>query len=130
MEDPKTSPASSSDTLSLGRNRGPIWDSYLQPQYSPILGATPFPRVQARPQLGLSIDPHLPFPYRLAPKVDQKWGPTAKLVRSGLEIGAFNSSCKGVKSVSFCPTYPGMPDEPRLACITQATQGYTYRVYL
>jgi len=26
MEDPKISQASSSDTLSLGRNQGPIWD--------------------------------------------------------------------------------------------------------
>jgi len=57
MEDPKTSQASSSDTFSLGRKPGPIWDPLnFNPNVSPIVGATPFPRVQTRrPQLDLSI---------------------------------------------------------------------------
>jgi len=45
-------------------------------------------------------------------------GPIAKLGRSGLKIGAFNSSCKSVKSVSFCPTCIGMSDQPRLRDLT------------
>ena len=68
MEDPKNSQASSSDTLSLGRNRGPIWDPNFQPQHLPNFRGYPFPRVQARrPQLGLSIPTSispLPLPFR------------------------------------------------------------------
>jgi len=78
--------------------------------------------VQAtRSQLDLSFPiafPPLP-PHRLGAVGPQSWpsykGPIAKLGRSGLKIGAFNSSCKSVKSVSFCWTCPGMPDQRRLA---------------
>jgi len=80
MEDPETSQVSSSDTLSLGRNRGPIWDPLIfNPNISPILGATPFTRVQARrPQLDLSIPPPFPLyslPFRgCGPKIWSKMG--------------------------------------------------------
>jgi len=113
MEDPKNSQASSSDTLSLGRNRGPIWDPNFQPQHLPNFRGYPFPRVQARrPQLGLSIPTSispLPLPFRGCgpPKLVKNGGPIAKLGRSGLEIGAFNSSCKSMKLVSFGPACPG-----------------------
>jgi len=82
MEDPKTSQASSSDTLRLGRNRGPIWYPKISTPISPQFRGYPFPRAQARrTQLGLSkYRSHLPFPstpYRLGavgPKIGQKWG--------------------------------------------------------
>jgi len=41
MEDPKTSQASSSDTLSLGRNRNPIW-AQLSTPISPQFYRLPF----------------------------------------------------------------------------------------
>jgi len=93
----------------------------------PILGATPFSRAQAgRPQLDLSIATSLfPLPLLFRGCGPQSWSkkrPIAKLSRSGLEIGAFNSSCKSVKWVSFCPTCPGMPDQPRLAWFNRFAQ--------
>jgi len=42
-------------------------------------------------------------------------GQTAACIKMWPKIGAFNSSCKSVKSVSFCRTCPGMPDQHRLA---------------
>jgi len=79
MEDPKTSQASNSDTLNLGPIEAQFWTPNFQPRYLPILGATPFPPVQARrPQLDLSIPTSLsPLPYRLGavgPKVGKKMG--------------------------------------------------------
>jgi len=50
---------------------------------SPILEATPFPRVQARrPQIYRSPPPFPLYPYRLGavgPKVGQKWGASCKI---------------------------------------------------
>ena len=55
--------------------------------------------------------PLYPLPFRGCgpPKLDKNGGPIAKLGCSGLEIGAFSSSCKSVKSVQFCPTCPTNP---------------------
>jgi len=110
MEDPKNSQASSSDTLSLGRNRGPIWDPNFQPQHLPNFRGYPCSACARQKTSIRSIDPHLSFPLPLpfmgCGKVGQKLGPIAKLGRSGLEIGAFNSSCKSMKLVSFGPACP------------------------
>ena len=79
MEDPKTSQASSSYTLSLGRNRGPIWGPKFQPQYLPNFRGYPFSACAGQETSISSIDPHLPFPttpYRLG-----AMGP--KLVKNG-----------------------------------------------
>jgi len=124
MEDLKTSQASSSDTLSLGRNRGPIWDPLnFNPNISPVLGATPFPCVQARgSQVYRSSLPFPLYPYSLGavvPKVCQKWGPVAKLGRRGLEIGhsiplaKVWNWCHFVRHVQACPTNPVCPAPPR-----------------
>ena len=87
MESPKTLDAYSRYSLSLGGKRGPICDPKLSPLTAPQCRGISYPRK----------------------------GPIAKLGRSGLQIGGFSSSCKSVKSVSFCRTCPGMPDQPRLA---------------
>jgi len=82
MEDPKISQASSSDTLSLGPIEAQFGTPNFQPRYLPILGATPFPRVQARrPQLDLLILSPLPLPFRGCgpPKLVKNGGPIAKL---------------------------------------------------
>jgi len=85
MEDPKPSQASSSDTLSLGRNRGPIWDPQLSAPIFPQFTGYPFSACAGQKTLIRSIDPHLPFrstPYRLGtvgPKVGQKWGSNCKI---------------------------------------------------
>jgi len=80
MEDPKTSQASSSDTLSLDRNRRPIWDPIFQPQYLPNFRGYPFSACAGQNTSISSDNIHLPFPSTpcclgaVGPKVGQKWG--------------------------------------------------------
>jgi len=62
MEDRKTSQASSSDALSVGRNRGPIWDPLnVNPQYLPNISGYPFSECAGQKTSISSIDAHLPF---------------------------------------------------------------------